>query len=134
MVEEGGRVTCSVPAHADRLVPPRLTGTGNVLTSRIVTRNVTLASSLSRCCRLRSLHAAHLFIRARHKSYWDARYVRCKALRRALQCATPGAEDEQRAAWGQNFISRREPPVSRVSDTVTMSRRHGVMCHASHSQ
>lgn len=26
---------CSVPARADRLVPPRLTGTGNVLTSRL---------------------------------------------------------------------------------------------------
>ena len=58
VVEEGERVTCSVPARADRLVPPRLTGTGNVLTSRIVTRNVTLASSLSRYCRL---HAALVY-------------------------------------------------------------------------
>ena len=35
VVEEGERVICSVPARADRLVPPRLTGTGNVLTSRL---------------------------------------------------------------------------------------------------
>ena len=35
VVVVGEMVICSDPAQADRLVPPRLTGTGNVLTSRL---------------------------------------------------------------------------------------------------
>ena len=57
MVEEGGRVTCSAPARADRLVPPRLTGTGNVLTSRLCHKDfhaglitVTLLQALQAPC------------------------------------------------------------------------------------
>ena len=131
MVAEEGMVICVGPGRADRLAPRRLTGTGNVLTSRLCHEKChagLITVTLLQGCRS---SMQQMLIRARHSSYWDARYVRCKALRRTFHCtATPGAKDEQRAARGLNFISSRErSPGSRVSIAVTMSRRHGVTCH-----
>ena len=118
-------VICLGRVHVDRLVLRTLTGTDNVLTSRELSREM---SHRPHHCHVTadaagSMH--QMLIRARHSSYWDARYVRCKALRRTLHRETPGARDEQRAARGQNFISSRErSPGSRVRDTVTKTRGH----------
>ena len=116
-------VICSDPGHADRQVPPRLTGTGNVLTSRLCHEECH-----AHHCHVTAGSMQQMLLLARHKSYWDARYVRCKALRRTLQCATPGAEDEQRAAGDRiSFLAGSGAPGvpgQRYCHDVTKTRGH----------
>ena len=79
-------------------------------------------------CHVTAGSMQQMLLLARHKSYWDARYVRCKALRRTLQCATPGAEDEQRAAGDRiSFLAGSGAPGvpgQRYCHDVTKTRGH----------
>ena len=76
MVAEGGMGICVGLVHADRLAPRILTGTGNVLTSRLCHEKChagLITVTLLQGCRS---SMQQMLIRARHSSYWDARYIR----------------------------------------------------------